>query len=209
MKRGHDIRGSRTAADRGTVLFLTMMVLLVIASIAFVAVGSTVNNVSRVGSFRNSMVAYNVTESGSVATMALGASNPAGFGAFIASHGYTVGRVDISSLFFDTGRSGSFGQEIDNVAIADWTTRLSSPITSHRAPGYDVGTYCFRKYYAITDGWYQASAKCSDLTRARLDALTAAGGASAEEAAEAQREMERCSQKRFVSSMYVGPVACE
>ena len=207
MKQQHDTRRPGAAVDRGTVLFLTMMVLLVIASIAFVAVASTVNNVSRVGSFRNSMVAYNVTESGSVATMALGASNPAGFAGFIASHGNTIGKGDISAAFFDLGTSGSFGQEVTNVAIADWTTRLSSPITSHRAPGYDVGTYCFRKYYATTDGWYQASAKCADLTKARLDALLAAG--QADDAAEAQREMERCSQKRFVSSMYVGPVACE
>ena len=114
--------------------------------------------------------------------------------------------ADISTLFFDLGRSGSFGLEAENMSPAQWTTALGNPVTSHRAPGYDVGTYCFHKYTATTNGFYQASdVACQNLAKT----TTGWNNLSATERAEATRNMERCAQKQFVASMYVGPTACE
>jgi hypothetical protein len=181
--------------DRGIVLILAMMVIVVLGAVALVSVQSTVGITSRSGSFRNSRVAHNVTAGGSEATMAMGAWNPKGFNDFVVSHGFKVSMADVSPAFFDMASMGSFGREVANVNTAGWGTRLSDPVSSHRAPGYEIGEYCFRKYFSRTDGYYMN------------EPLPPSGSLSAEEQDKVDL-IERHSQKRFLTTMYVGPVDC-
>lgn len=174
--------------DRGAVLFLALVVIVVLAAIALVSVQSTVGITSRSGSFRSSRIAHNVTASGSEATLAMGASNPRGFNDFVSSHGYVIRMNDVSQTFFDLGPMGSFGRESVNIAAVSWSTRLTDPVTSHRAPGYEIGEYCFRKYFATTDGYYGNEPPANP---------------------EEVYNVERMSQKRFMTTMYVGPVECQ
>jgi len=167
------------------VLILTMLVLLVLSAIALTAVQSVSNHIARAGSFRVGSVAYGVTEAGSQATMAIGAANPSAFNDFVATHNYRVTMGDVSRNFFDTAAGGSFGREVQNVGGANWVSRLSNPISSHRAPGYAVGEYCFRKYFATTDGTY--------------------GNQNVQNPDDVLRN----TQKRFLTTIFVGPVGCE
>ncbi len=163
------------------VLVLTLLVLLVLSAVALAAVQSVTNHLARAGSYRVGSVAYGVTEAGSEATMSLAAINPGAFNEFVASHGFQ----DVSNIFFDTNAGGSFGREIGNVGGANWVSRLSNPISSHRAPGYAVGEYCFRKYFSTTDGTYGNNQVTNP------------------------DDVLRNSQKRFMSTIFVGPTGCE
>lgn len=172
-------------ADRGMVLLLALMVLLVLSAISFAAVQSVTNTMARAGSYRVGMVAYGITAAGSEATMAIAAVNPAGFNDFIAANGFQLMMGDVSGTFFDTSKDGSFGKELGSVGGANWVTQMSNPISSHRAPGYAIGEHCFRKYFATTDGVY--------------------GNAAVVVPADVLRN----TQKRFLSTIFVGPVGCE
>lgn len=173
--------------DRGMILILALMILLVLSALSFAAVQSVSNSMARAGSYRTGMIAYGITAAGSEATMALAATNPAAFNDFVAANGYQMVMEDVSGNFFDNNAWGSFGREIATGAVggADWVTQLSNPISSHRAPGYAIGEYCFRKYFATTDGVYG-----NDVVTTRGDVI-------------------RNSQKQFMSTIYVGPVGCE
>lgn len=171
--------------DRGLVLVLTLLVLLVLSAVALTAVQAVTNHLARAGSYRVSSIAFGITEAGSQATMAIAAVNPGAFNEFVAAHGYRVNMLEVSDAFFDMAEGGSFGREIDNVGGANWVSTLSLPISSHRAPGYSVGEYCFRKYFATTDGVYGNN----DISTVD-DVL-------------------RNTQKRFFSTIFVGPTACE
>jgi hypothetical protein len=180
----------RTPHDRGTVLLLAMLVILVLAAVSMVAVQAAVNTMNRTGSFRVGMVAYDVTQAGSEATMALAASNPEAFNQFLEAKSFRVRMSDVSPTFFDltpadsTHSGGSFGREFGAVGGVDWETSLFNSGLSHRVPGFSSGEFCFRKYLATTDGYYgnQAVVNADDVLRN--------------------------SQKRFMASIFVGPVEC-
>jgi len=170
--------------DKGTVLVLLVLVLLALSAVAFVAVQVVTNQMARVGVFRVSMVSENVTAAGSEATMAIAAANPSGFSLFVQAQGGNVTMNDVSQSFFDTGAHGSFGPEATTMDIASWRTTVPlPPLTVPRAPGFESGTYCFRKYTAQTDGYYSMT-----------------GAASGDE---------RNAQKRYVATLFVGPMKCE
>ncbi|NOZ02350.1 MAG: hypothetical protein GXP54_10735 [Deltaproteobacteria bacterium] len=175
----------RASSDRGMVLILALMVLLVLSALSFAAVQSVTNAMSRAGSYRIGVVAYGLTAAGSEATMAMAALNPSGFNDFVAANGFQLSMGDVSNKFFDTAEDGSFGKELANVGGANWVSQLSNPISSHRAPGYAIGEYCFRKYFATTNGVYG-------------DQVVATPG-----------DVLRNAQKRFMTTLYVGPVGCE
>jgi len=167
------------------ILILALMILLVLSALSFAAVQSVSNTMARAGSYRTGMIAYGITAAGSEATMALAATNPSGFNDFVAAQGYQLAMGDVSNIFFDVNQDGSFGRELPTVGGANWVTQLSNPISSHRAPGYAIGEYCFRKYFATTNGVYG-----NDVVVTRGDVI-------------------RNSQKRFMTTIYVGPVGCE
>jgi hypothetical protein len=105
-----------------------------------------------------------------------------------------MGMTDVSSAFFDlTPNTGSFGREIVNVGTVGWSSQLANPVSSHRAPGYEMGQYCFRKYLVTTSGLY------------RNDVVNAANPAGAD----ALINLERNAARQAMTSMYLGPVPCQ
>lgn len=174
----------RQKGERGMVMLLALLALLVLSSVALAGLQSVANHLARAGTYRVSAIAYGVTEAGSEATMALAAINPNGFNDFVAAHNYRITMGDVSPIFFDTGPGGSFGREVGIVGGANWISSLSLPISSHRAPGYAIGEYCFRKYYSTTDGTY------------------------GDQAVQSPDDLLRNPRKRFFSTIFVGPVEC-
>jgi hypothetical protein len=184
--------GARRRDDRGTVLVLAVMILLVLSAIAFVAVQATMNQMARVQAFRTSAVAGLLTAAGSEATLAVAATNPSGFDQFLAANNFAVLMADVSPSFFDTSQAGSFGQEVVTLNTANWASRLSNPIATSRAPGFE-GSFCFKRYRSETDGIYRNDvASGAPLTRDQV-----------------LQDLRTTAQKRFAATMYVGPVDCE
>jgi hypothetical protein len=166
------------------VLVLSLMVLLVLTAIALVAVQAVMNFMSRTGSWRISRVANGITTAGSEATMAVAAQSPAGFNQFLQTHAFRLNMGDVSPAFFDMTAGGSFGVEVANVNSAGWVSLLANPISSHRAPGYALGEFCFRKYTSLTSGTF----------RNDTDATVS---------------LDRNADKQYVATIFVGPVVCE
>jgi hypothetical protein len=166
------------------VLVLVMMLLLVLTGLSLVVVQSTVNSMSRGGSYRASAVAFQVAQAGSEATMAIAAKNPAEFLKFVAAHDHKVQMADVSGTFFDLSADGSFGREYANVGGANWVSTVRSAGQPNcNVPGYQ-SSYCFYKYYSVTDGWYGI------------------GDAAVDEPDEVLRNP----QKRFMATILVGPM---
>ncbi|MBM4388182.1 MAG: hypothetical protein FJ088_10620 [Deltaproteobacteria bacterium] len=170
--------------EKGTVLIVGLLVLLVLAAIAIVSVNRVATEMASSGNFRISKMSGFITEGGLEGTMAMAAENPVGFNAFVFANGFQVSQADISPIFWDTGDDGSFGKEVGNISGVNFVTTLSQPITTNRVPGYSVGSFCYNKFNMFTDGFYGTD------TAVNPD------------------DVLRNSQKRYSSSMYVGPVLC-
>ena len=130
--------------------------------------------------------------SGAEATMAFAGMNPSGFTQFVAVRpNGEVKMGDLSGTFYDTATdgSGSFGRDGVSVNTAFWQSRMTAALTTHRAPGFQLGEYCFRRYISETDGVYR-----NDLPPGTANSLTLT--------------VERNSQARSMAAMFVGPVAC-
>lgn len=182
--------------DSGLALIIVLLLLLVLSSIGLIAVQASSINISLEGSRRVSQIARNVAVSGGVGTMAFAAMNPSGFNQFVqvnrnAANLGVVSMGDISSSFFDmnTDGSGSFGREVVSINTAFWQSTMISQVTTHRAPGFEMGEYCFRKYGSVTDGVYR-----NDLNPADPNDLLL--------------KIERNAQSRMMSSLFVGPIIC-
>jgi len=165
------------------ILILALMILLVLSALSFAAVQSVSNTMARAGSYRTGMIAYGITSAGSEATMSVAARDPSGFRDFIAAHGDQVAMGDVSNIFFDVNPDGSFGRELPNVGGVNWTTQFVEG-NSTPAYGFDIDTYCFAKFFATTHGVYG-----NDTVATRGDII-------------------RNSNKRFLSSILVGPEIC-
>lgn len=170
--------------DRGTVLILSMMLLLVLTGLSFVVVQSTINSMNRCGSFRASSVAYQVAQAGSEATMALAARDPTEFVKFLKGHNNRLTMNDVSDVFFDISQGGSFGGEYEVVGGVNWISYLRpGGLPDCNVPGYQT-SYCFYKFYAITDGWYGIG----------------------DEGVVNPDDVLRNPQKRFIATIHVGPL---
>ncbi len=187
--------------DRGSILMIALLVLLALTGIGLVAMQNASNDLNLTGNSRVAQVARNIATSGAEGTMAFAGMNPSGFIQFVAGRFVAAGQAtpavpyavikmeDLSGTFYDTTTAnglGSFGREGANMSTATWESRVPVALTSHRAPGFQVGEFCFRRYISETDGYY------------RNDVNTNA----------TVQTVERNAQARSMTAMFVGPVAC-
>jgi hypothetical protein len=172
-------------------LILAMLVVLVLSGISLVAVQATYTRLNLAGTARVTQVARQVSLSGAEGTMALAALNPSGFNQYVEANNSLVQMEAISGEFFDLSPdgSGSFGREIVSVETAFWQSRMVASLTSHRAPGFQLGEYCFRKHVSVTDGIYRNDADPTD-----ANAISQA--------------IERNAQARALANLFVGPITC-
>ena len=176
---------------RGMALLIAMLVILVLSALSLVALQATSNRLNLAGTARVAVVARQVTASGVEGTMSFAAENPSGFTDFVMATNGQVPMAAVSPTFFDMNPdgSGSFGREVVSVETAFWTSRMISALTTHRAPGYQLGEYCFRKYVSMTDGVYR-----NDVDPANPVDL--------------RRNIERNAQARALANLFVGPIGC-
>jgi hypothetical protein len=176
-------RGRRGPGDRGAVLVIALLLMLALTGIGLAAMTSAANDLDLTGSARVSAVARAIASAGAEGTMAFAGMNPSGFTQFLSAQGGVVQMGDLSAGFFDTSATGngSFGRE---AMAGQWTTRAESVLTTHRAPGFQLGEYCFRRYITSTDGTY------------RQEGVTEAMG------------RDRNALARAMTALFVGPVDC-
>lgn len=176
---------------RGMALIIALLVILVLSALSLVALQATSNRLNLAGTARIAVVARQVTASGTEGTMSFAAQNPSGFIDFVMATNGVVPMNTVSPIFFDMNPdgSGSFGREVVSVETAFWTSRMISALTTHRAPGYQLGEYCFRKYVSMTDGVYR-----NDVDPANPVDL--------------RRNIERNAQARALANLFVGPIGC-
>jgi hypothetical protein len=175
--------------DRGAILIIALLLLLALTSIGLVAMQAASNDLNLTGNARVAQVARNIAMSGAEGTMAFAGMNPSGFNQFVATNA-NIQMTSLSDAFFDTTATdgtGSFGREGAAMSTALWQSRMLAALTTHRAPGFQMGEFCFRRYITQTDGLYS-----SDPLGAAATALT----------------VERNAQARAMTAMFVGPVAC-
>jgi len=176
---------------RGYILIVAMLVMLALTSLGIAAAEVAANHLNLTGSVRIAHVARTIAASGAEGTMAFAGMNPSGFTQFVAAQNGIVQMRDLSAGFYDTSTngSGSFGREAVSMNTAFWQSRITSAVTTHRAPGFEVGEYCFRRYLTETMGVFR-----NDLPPGSQNAQTLT--------------LDRNAQARAMSAIFVGPVDC-
>ncbi|HOU52691.1 MAG TPA: hypothetical protein PLQ97_02040 [Myxococcota bacterium] len=179
------------APSGGYILIVAMLVLLALTSLGIAAVEVAANHLNLTGSVRIAQVARTIAASGAEGTMAFAGMNPSGFTQFVAAQNGLVQMRDLSAGFYDTSTdgSGSFGREAVTMNTAFWQSRMTSAVTTHRAPGFGVGEYCFRRYISETEAVFR-----NDLAPGSPNAQTLT--------------IDRDAQARAMAAIFVGPVGC-
>lgn len=135
--------------QQGSVLLISLMVLLVLAGISMIVVHKVSMEMTNVGTFRVSKQAYYVTEAGLYGPLAMAAKDQNAFYAALQTKGTTAPTVtvgDIYENFFDYGTWGSFGSQYTDKAQTGFSTRFSDPIDTNQIPGFSSAGFCYRKY---------------------------------------------------------------
>ncbi len=143
------------ANDRGSILLVGMLVILVLAGLAMVAARNVILEYKQVGNFRTGEVSLRVSESGAESVMALSMSKgPDGFKQFLAAQNNKVTMASFDN-FFDVNSNGSFGKDYKGVNGVNFVTELSLPVDVTSLPGYAVPQgWIFTKYRTVTSGFY-------------------------------------------------------
>lgn len=181
----------RRGNDRGVVLILAMLMVLVLAGLAMGAVAGVSGLMSRTGGSRVAAQAGNVTTSGTEGTMAFAAQNPSAYIQFVTAQGGRISMGDVAANYFDLAQdgTGSFGRDVTPLTLATWGARMTGALTTHRAPGFGLGEYCFRKYVARVDGAYR-----NDVDPANRQAFLL--------------NLDRNAQAGALAELFVGPISC-
>jgi len=177
--------------EAGYILIVAMLVLLALTSLGIAAIEVASNHLNLTGSARIAHVARTIAASGAEGTMAFAGMNPSGFTQLVAAQNGVVQMRDLSANFYDTSTngSGSFGREAVTMNTAFWQSRMTSAVTTHRAPGFQVGEYCFRRYISETQSVFR-----NDLAPGSQNAETLT--------------LDRNAQARAMAAIFVGPVGC-
>lgn len=170
--------------ERGSVLLLALLVLLVLSSIGLMVVQQVTGEAANVGAYRVAKQGYYVTEAGLAGPVALAAKDQTAFFGSLGASDFTVRTSDISPNFFDFGTWGSFGPEFAKQDAAQFVTYFSDPIDTRRVPGFSTGGFCYRKYTATADGFL--------------------GTVDIDE----PESLRHTAQARFVSHLFLGPFPC-
>jgi len=175
--------------QEGSVLLLAMLVLLVMTATGLMVVHNVTGELANVGAYRVMKQGYYLTEAGLAGPIAQAASDQNVFMGFLQGNSFQVRTTDIHPQFYDFSSWGSFGPEFSTQDSAQFVTYFSSPVDTHRIPGFSVGNFCYRKYTVTADGYLGAGAQ-SDPDEEDPDSL------------------EHTAMARFVSQVYLGPFQC-
>jgi hypothetical protein len=184
----------RSFGARGSVLMISLLVVLVLAGIGLVVVQNLLNEMANVGTFRIVKQGYYLTEAGLTGPIARAAENQNVFMGVLqakadANQKFTVTIDDVNPGFYDLSQDAdgsSFGPEFARPGAAKFVTYFSDPVDSQRIPGYSTVGFCYRRYTVTADGFLGDDKVDTD------DPDSVGHTASA----------------RFVSHLYLGPFQC-
>lgn len=146
---------SRRTNDRGSLLLVGMMIILVLAGIAIIGARNVIMEFSQVGNYRTGEQALRVTEAGLDGTFAMAVTKGDAFPEYVEANSNKLTMADVSQGFYDTTAYGSFGPDFQNVGGVNWVTVMSLPVDTNRVPGYPVNeNFIWKKYRFVTSGAY-------------------------------------------------------
>jgi len=172
--------------EQGSVLLLSMLLILIMAAMALIAVQKVSWELAHVGTYRVAKQGYYVTEAGLTGPIAQAAYNQDAFASFLQGSEFIVRTDDISTDFYEFDTWGSFGPEFSADDSAWFVTYFSDAVDSNRAPGFSTGGFCYRKYTVTADGYLGTESVDTD----NPDTLS------------------HTAQARFVAQVYLGPLQC-
>jgi hypothetical protein len=173
--------------ERGSVLLLALLVLLVLSSIGLMVVQQVTGEAANVGAYRISKQGFYVTEAGLAGPIARAAEDQSVFLSAMQNNSFTIKSTDVHNNFFDFNTWGSFGPEFAQQDAASFVTYFSDPVDTERIPGFSTGGFCYRRYTVTSDGYLgtDGSTNVADPETLRHTAMA-----------------------RFVSHVYLGPLPC-
>ncbi len=130
---------------RGMVLVMTMLMTTILALLGSAATTSTASQLRESSATRLEHVALRVGEAATMASVSLAGQMQSQFEEYISGRGYKLQLSDTPGLY-DYKSQGSFGRELDTLAVPNFTVDVSQPRVAYGAAGYDAARYCFRSY---------------------------------------------------------------
>ena len=138
-------RWSGGSDRRGMVLIMTMLMTTVLALLGSAATMSTASQLRESSATRLEHTAVRVGEAGTMATIALAAQLQSQFEGYVAGRNYQLDLTDARNLY-NFKSQGSFGRELDTLAVPNFKVQVAQPKIAYGVPGYDAARYCFRSY---------------------------------------------------------------
>jgi hypothetical protein len=184
MKRDRTLLCGRR--ERGSVLLLALLLLLVLSSIGLMVVQQITGESANVGAYRIAKQGYYVTEAGLAGPVMMAAKDQGTFLAGMQQSEFQVRPSDIHNNFFDFDTWGSFGPEFAKPDAAQFVAYFSEPVDTQRVPGFSTGGFCYRKYTVTSDGFLGTEGIDTD------DPDT----------------LQHTARARFVTHLFLGPFPC-
>ncbi len=168
---------------RGMVMVTTLLMMTVLALLGSAATNATSTQLRENGATRLEHVAFRVGEAGTMSAVALASQLQSRFEGYVQNRNYKLDITDVGTLF-DYKSKGSFGRELDTLAVPNFRVEVSQPSIAYGVTGYDASRYCFRSYQMKT------FAQVGDPKSAKAAERAASG------------------QVGFQAGVIVGPVRC-
>ncbi len=130
---------------RGMVLVMTMLMTTILALLGSAATTSTASQLRESSATRLEHIALRVGEAATMASVSLAGQMQSQFEEYVAGRGYKLQLSDTPGLY-DYKSQGSFGRELDTLAVPTFSVDVSQPRVAYGAAGYDAARYCFRSY---------------------------------------------------------------
>ena len=146
-------------SERGSVLFLSMLLTLVLTGLLVLQVERTSTEISLVGNARFAKMGYFLADSGLTATLAKAASNPQSFMSFAASNNQKITLSDLGLSIFGNDYHDIFGPEGWSLGIVNFETELTDQSETNRIPGFSSNGSCFKRFVWTTTGQYGLGAQ--------------------------------------------------
>lgn len=153
------------ADRRGMVMVTTLLMMTVLALLGSAATNATSTQLRENGATRLEHITFRVGEAGTMSAVALAAQLQSRFEGYVQNRNYKLDITDVGSLF-NYKSKGSFGRELDTLAVPNFTVEVSPPTVAYGVAGYDASRYCFRSYTMKTYAQVgdPASAKAAERT---------------------------------------------
>ena len=135
---------------RGMVLIMSMTMVTVLSGMGSAAVLRTAADIRETGAYRIERAVFRLSESGTMAAVALAGEMQANFETYVATRQHKLTINDTGAELLDLTEKGSYGRQIKNLGVAQYNTEVKPPELSTAVPGYDAAKYCFRTFQMVT-----------------------------------------------------------